>query len=116
MDKGAILGIKDSITKKVRVDVWDTDVYLRQLSALERAKLHDETINLQESEKESDQVQLMATALTYFLSDENGKRLFNSDEWESIADKSTDAIRTLFVEGMKLSTMGNAAKEEAKKK
>lgn len=116
MDKESILNKIDSVTKTIHVDAWSDDVIIRQLTALERATLHDETADLQESEKESDQVQVMARALTYFLCDESGARMFESEDWEKLAAKSTDALRQIFVEGMKLSAMGAKAKDEAKKK
>lgn len=116
MNRDDILSIIDLDFKSIKVPAWGKDIFIRQLSAYERATLNELTLPLQESTKDSDQIKVMAIACTYFISDENGKRLFSDDDAEALQSKSQEAIHFIFIEGMKYSAMTAEETAKAKKK
>jgi len=116
MDKNEILSFRDLETKSITVPAWGKDIHIRQLSAYERAILNEKTLPLQESDKDSDQIEVMALACAYFICDENGTRLFTDEDAVALRDKSAEALQFIFMEGMKYNAMTAEAREKAKKK
>jgi len=108
LDKKAILAAPDLDIKEISVKAWGGDIVIRQLSGKERAEFEDETSDLNESKKQSDQIRAMAIFCTYIICDENQKRIFESDEADSLSSKSLKALKHIFNEGLAF----NAARPE----
>lgn len=114
--RAEILDIQDLKVKQIDVPAWNKKVFIRQLSAHDRAELNDKTLDIQESEKLSDQVTVMATSVSYFLSDANGNRLLSDEDVPALTGKSIASLEHIFVEGMRFSALGSEGKAESKKK
>lgn len=92
LSKKAILAAKDTKLKgPVAVPEWGGDVYFRTISGLERDQFED-------AYSEQKMKAFRARFLVLTLSDDNGDRLFDDNEVESLGKKSSVVINRLFDE------------------
>lgn len=92
LSKKAILAAKDTKLKgPVAVPEWGGDVYFRTISGLERDQFED-------AYSEQKMKAFRARFLVLTISDENGDRLFDDGEVDSLGKKSSVVINRLFDE------------------
>lgn len=103
LTRSEILDIKDIQTKKIRVPVWNQDIYIRQLTRGQQdnylKRQYGHTKVLQEGKKAERQevagVQIFGHDAFLFVCgvcDENGERLFTEKDIPSIQEKNGEAI------------------------
>lgn len=93
LSKKAILAAKDTKLKgPVPVPEWGGDVYFRTISGMERDQFED-------AYSEQKMKSFRARFLVLTISDENGDRLFDDSEVESLGQKSSVVINRLFDAG-----------------
>lgn len=115
MNRDDFLKKADLKFKEITVPVWGK-VYIRQVSAFERAQMNEQTLSMQDSDKDTDQIRMMAIACTYFMSDDTGVRLLQEGDEEDLLKKAQEPVEAVFFAGMKYASMGEKAISKAKKK
>ena len=114
LSRDDILGLSDIQTKEIEVPVWDSTVYIRQLTRGQqdefmRRKFGNASMKGFGKKSEID------TNLTLFgheswvvaqgICDENGKRLFSNSDIEKLSERNGEAIGFIATEILEFSGM-----------
>lgn len=112
-----ILAKPKSATKIVFIPEWNADVVVRRLTNYERDALELEAVDKRTMETTVNSATgYRAKCAAYFLSDENGERLFPDDkDWLKLRDMDGAAIHRIATEGRKFNGMTVQAIEEMEK-
>ena len=101
---------RDYIT--FHVPEWDGSVLLTPISATDRAKLENVTIDAKETGKRADQ-RSMLCAMS--IVDEDGKRLYSDSEIAILGNRNARALDRIMDKALELSGMRNEDFEDAAK-
>lgn len=106
LNKEEILEAEDtSEVREVEVEKWDDVVYVTEMSALERDKLEEDTYDIDVNSGDLRGLKMAgyrARVCALTLCDEDGEKIFDYKEWKKLAEKSADAIDTIFDEAADL--------------
>ena len=102
--------------EKFRLEEFDLEVYLRQLSALARAKLSDKFMAVQgdgqSTSAEAAVVEVQCRVVAEGLVDEHGSRIYKDDELQQIAEEIPGtALDQISKRIMTISGLGGGAAE-----
>lgn len=102
LDKAGILAAKDLKREEVPVPEWGEGavVLVKQLSAMERMAFFSST-----GKEENKDQHGISLALTHFIVNEDGSRLFEENEAAVLAGKSLDVLVRIFDAVKKLNGM-----------
>ena len=107
LDKSGILATTVRSVKLVRIPEWDGEVYVRQITGLERDEMDmagadPDTMGATRRSMGG----FRAKCAIYFLSDAEGNRLFPAlSDWEQLAQLHGNAIDRIVDEGRKFNGM-----------
>lgn len=105
LNANEILNTVDFQMRKIDVPAWNTQVWIRTLSGVQR----DEIEQLIVDDKRSNLKSLIAI---YSICDEDGKRFFAKDKLRDMNRKSGKALDRVFAEAMELNQMSEDDIEE----
>ena len=98
LNKHQILGASDTQVQSVDVPEWGGTVFLRSLST-------GEGIEYNEKRASTHEEKLVPLALTYSISDEMGKPLFNQDDVDELCKKDPRILLRLYEAALALNKM-----------
>lgn len=100
------MNLRDAIKAKcdlkestIRIDEWETDLLVRELSIGERGKIMD----LHISEDATNEDKVIATVIAGTYNFETGEKLFTAEDADWMVNKSSDALDKLYKAILKLS-------------
>lgn len=99
LNRESILNAPDLKREVVEVPEWGGSVIISELSAADRLKFGASASD------ESDERIFVAKALTWFIVDEGGDRIFCEDDTDLLAGKSLLVLKRLWGIASKLSTL-----------
>jgi hypothetical protein len=104
-NRDQIIDVHDRPMKEVKVPAWGegASVWLRMISAAERDRYY--LLSRKPGTAEADPENFRAKLLVFSICDENGRRLFNDDEFDMLGDKCGAAISLLFDEAQRLNKL-----------
>lgn len=118
MNKQDILGKADVKIEQVRVAPWDADLFVRSLSGEERDALEASTLTGvlgPEGQALTDMKNFRSKLLVLAICDEQGNRIFASEDTEALGKKNGEALDILFKVAARLSGITREAVKEAEK-
>jgi hypothetical protein len=96
LTRADILGAVDRKLVSVAVPEWGGDVYIRQLTARERAEYEDAAAQIKDASGPLAGMRRCAMFLAAVLCDENGAALFGVGDAEEIMSRNFDVVQRLF--------------------
>jgi hypothetical protein len=111
LDKKTIIAAKDLKRETVEVPEWGdgAQIIIGELSAGDRLKF-GHAVTAEENQGKL----FVSNALTWFIINEDGSRMFDESDAEDLAGKSMDVLTRLFHVAEKLNKIGKAVEKEIK--
>jgi hypothetical protein len=103
LNKKAILAAKDIKSEVVNVPEWGGDVLVYGMSGTERDSFEASVVELKGSSHTMHLQNIRAKLCSICLRDEDGKRMFDSDEVGELGAKSAQALQRIFEVAQRLS-------------
>lgn len=91
--------------REVEVEEWGGTVYVGKMNSKERDKLEESSYTLNTKSGEVEDVSMegyRARVCALSICNEDGERVFNYSDWKKLAEKSADAVDTVFEEAADL--------------
>ena len=110
LDKSTILAALDLKKQTVPVSEWGGDVIVQEMTALDRDRLVSET----RAGETTDTVNYAAKVLVRCLANEDGSRMFDDNEAETLGRKSPTVIAKLFAVASKLNGTDTTIENQSK--
>lgn len=102
-----------AIEGPIEIEEWDGEVYLREMSAKEREEYENEVVTGDPQDPEVNTEHMRARLLVRALCDEDGERLFETDDMEALSERSADVLGRLFERAQRLSGLAPDQMEAA---
>lgn len=117
IEKLAELRNRNTIVKdKFYVPVWDTEVYMRRLSAGEAMKIYGRAEKIQDEDKKAEECNLaMNRMVVACLVDENGNQLLTENDINWLLNQDVQVVTALIEAASKMNSINEKAQEEAEK-
>ena len=96
LNKETILAAKDLVTQTLKVAEWGGDVIIRVMTAAERDNWDASLFTIDGKERKANCQNVRARLLAMTLIGEDGERLFNENDIESLGKKSSKVLDKLF--------------------
>ena len=108
-----ILAIDDRKTQSVIIPDWDgAEVFIRSMSAVERAKYEYKLISLKDAPLDERMWTIKVSLVVLCACNEDMERLFNDNQFEAVSSKSSNAIDIIFAAIDKLNLITQHGVEE----
>ena len=108
-----ILAIDDRKTESVIVPDWDgAEVFIRSMSAVERAKYEYKLISLKDAPLDERMWTIKVSLVVMCACNEDMDRLFDDNQFEAVANKSANAIDIVFAAIDRLNLISQQGVEE----
>lgn len=95
--------ILDAKIETEEVEVWGGKILVKALSAVEREEIRKD---VSEDEKSGNLLKVQIKLVTLTVVDASGKRLFNQEDVEKLADKSARELDKIFIAAQRLAGLG----------
>lgn len=104
LTRETMLSAKDLKLKKIRVDEWGGDIYLRTITARERDLFEASLLNGNKLNARN----IRARLLVLCVCDDKGKRIFTNADADALGEHSAAVIDPIFNECRKLNRFSQA--------
>ena len=106
----AILGVPDINIRKIWVEPWQAEVFLRTPTAAEKGRFE---ASVTEENRDLKTLKLRLCVMT--ICDEGGGRLFTEDDVQKLGEKNSQAIEIVATEALSMIQISEIDLEEATK-
>jgi hypothetical protein len=107
-----ILGVQDITTEVVEVPEWHGAVRVIALTGAQRDDLEISMVQTRDKKREVNLRNMRARLVAASIVDENGKRLFTTEDINALGKKSAAAIQRIFKVAQRLSGLADDEVEE----
>lgn len=98
-----ILSVMDLQEERVNVPEWDGDVLVRSLTGTERDAFETSIISTNGARTEMNLVNMRAKLVAWTVVDEEGERVFSTEDIDALGKKSAAALQRVFDVSQRLS-------------
>lgn len=103
-----ILAAKDLPSKKIHVDLWHEDVWVRSLTGAERDEFEASCVAGNGPDRARNVKNLRARFVALCLVDGEGQRIFAFEDAAALGNKNGDVLSMLFAEAQNLNGLTEA--------